>query len=298
MPEWDAEVVVDEQLVRALLAEQFPELDASSARLLGEGWDNSVWLVEGKWALRFPRRATAIPGVLRELDVLPRLAPLLPVSIPVPRFVGVPSDRFPWPFFGGPILRGRELAEAELPDDDRAGLAADLGAFLRVLHGVQLEVGLPMDPLGRADMTVRVPRARQCLEDARTAGIWGPRDPVDRILASALELPRSDEAVVVHGDLHLRHVLVDDRRLAAVIDWGDVCVGDPSIDLQLLWCLFPSGARESFTAAYGAVEEHRLLRARATALYFCAMLATYAHSVGNAPLMVESVAGLERTLTD
>ncbi len=46
MPEWDAEVVVDEELVRALLGEQFPGLDASSARLLGEGWDNSVWVVE------------------------------------------------------------------------------------------------------------------------------------------------------------------------------------------------------------------------------------------------------------
>ena len=63
MPEWDADIVVDEALVRALLAEQFPELDASSARLLGEGWDNSVWVVEERWAFRFPRREIAIPGV-------------------------------------------------------------------------------------------------------------------------------------------------------------------------------------------------------------------------------------------
>ena len=63
MPEWDAEIVVDEALVRVLLAEQFPELDASSARLLGEGWDNSVWVVEERWAFRFPRREIAIAGV-------------------------------------------------------------------------------------------------------------------------------------------------------------------------------------------------------------------------------------------
>ena len=99
MAEWDAEVVVDESTVRALLAEQFPELDAASARLLGEGWDNSVWVVEERWAFRFPRRAVAIPGIERELDSLPRLAPLLPVPIPVPRFIGVPNDRFAWPFF-------------------------------------------------------------------------------------------------------------------------------------------------------------------------------------------------------
>ncbi|MCI0636004.1 MAG: phosphotransferase, partial [Actinobacteria bacterium] len=114
MPEWDAEVAVDEALVRALLAEQFPELDSRSARLLGEGWDNSVWAVEEAWAFRFPRRQIAIPGVERELAILPRLAPLLPVPIPAPRFVGVPSDRFGWPFFGAPLLAGQEPADAEL----------------------------------------------------------------------------------------------------------------------------------------------------------------------------------------
>jgi hypothetical protein len=46
MPEWDAEVAVDGELVQALLSEQFPSLAASSARLLDEGWDNAVCLVD------------------------------------------------------------------------------------------------------------------------------------------------------------------------------------------------------------------------------------------------------------
>ena len=46
------------------------------------------------------------------------------------------------------------------------------------------------------------------------------------------------------------------------------------------------------------IDDERLLRARALALYFCAMLAAYARSVGNANLERESVAGLERTLVD
>jgi aminoglycoside phosphotransferase (APT) family kinase protein len=127
MPEWDAEAVIDDALVRALLTEQFPELDAASARLLGEGWDNSVWIVEEAWAFRFPRREIAIPGFERELAVLPRLAPLLPAPIPEPRYVGVPSERFRWPFFGAPLLSGREPADAELTDTAREGLGAVIG---------------------------------------------------------------------------------------------------------------------------------------------------------------------------
>jgi aminoglycoside phosphotransferase (APT) family kinase protein len=49
VPDWDADVAIDASLVRALLEEQFPELDASSARLLAEGWDNAVWVVEERW---------------------------------------------------------------------------------------------------------------------------------------------------------------------------------------------------------------------------------------------------------
>lgn len=296
MPEWDAEVAIDGTLVRALLAEQFPGLDASSARLLGEGWDNSVWVVEERWAFRFPRRAIAIPGVRRELEVLPTLAPLLPVPVPEPRFVGVPSDDFPWPFFGAPLLPGHEVADGALTDDARGELGAHLGRFLRALHQAEIEVDLPVDPNRRADMPFRVERARACLADA--AALWPGGERVAEILADAAGLRPSSASALLHGDLHHRHVLVDAGRLTAVIDWGDACLGDPSIDLQLVWSLLPPEGRASFVEEYGAIDEQRLVRARATAVYFCAMLATYAHSVGNASLLRESVAGLDRTLVD
>ena len=294
----DAEVAIDAGLVRALLTEQFPELDAASARFLGDGWDNSVWIVEEQWAFRFPRRAVAAELTANELRVLPRLAPLLSVPIPEPRFVGEPSGRYRWSFFGGPLLAGREPAEANLSDAEREGLGAELAGFLRVLHDLELDVDLPVDPNRRADMAFRVPRARECLAEVEAAGIWRPPDSVERILEAALRLPPTDAEAVLHGDLHTRHVFVEYGHLSAVIDWGDVCVGDPSIDLQLAWSLLAPAGRERFVEAYGPIDDERLLRARATALYFGAMLAAYAHSADNASLERECLAGLERTLTD
>jgi len=300
VPEWDAEVAIDEQLVRGLLAEQFPALDAGSARLLGEGWDNAVWLVEERWAFRFPRRQIAIPGVERELTVLPRLAPLLPVSIPEPRFVGTPSKRFPWPFFGGALLPGRELADADLAEDDRRELGATLGRLLKVLHApetvarVDPDGALPVDFNRRADMAFRGPRTRE-----RLAELGRPETAeVVELLAEAEALPPGSGHVLVHGDLHLRHVLVDGTSMSGVIDWGDVCVGDPAIDLQLVWSLLPAARRESFFAEYGTVDRATGLRARVLAVYLCAMLALYARSVGYASLECESLAGLERALSD
>jgi aminoglycoside phosphotransferase (APT) family kinase protein len=303
MPDWDAEVSIDAALVRALLTEQFAELDASSARLLGEGWDNAVWVVEETWAFRFPRRQIAIPGVRRELAVLPTLAPLLSIPIPVPTFVGQQSERFPWPFFGTRLLPGNELAEAGLSDEARVAVGVELGRFLRELHAPELRArvdpddSLPVDPLGRADVDKRVSMARKNLGELESTGAWQRNPSVEGVLEHASRLaPR--ERVFVHGDLHLRHVLVENESLAGVIDWGDCCTGDPSIDLHVVWSVLPPEGREAFFAEYGAVDEDVHSRARVLALGLCSMLAVYAHSVGNANLLRESVDGVERTLVE
>jgi aminoglycoside phosphotransferase (APT) family kinase protein len=302
MPEWDAEVAVDEQLVRALLGEQFPEVDASSARLLGQGWDNAVWVVEEAWAFRFPRREIAIAGVRRELDVLPRLAPLLPVAIPEPGFVGEPSDLFPWPFFGAPLLAGVEPAEAGLGDAERTKLGEELGHALRVLHApatidaVDPDRDLPVDFNRRADMPFRVARLREKLATL-PADLWRPPSQVEEVLASAEALPPSGAEALVHGDLHLRHVLVDAGGLTGLIDWGDLCRADPAIDLVVYWSLLPTEGRTAFVDAYGEIEDERLLRSRVLSLYLCSMLALYARDIGRAALERECVAGLDRAMS-
>ena len=304
MPEWDADIVVDETLVRALIAEQFPELDVASARPLGEGWDNSVWVVEERWAFRFPRREIAIAGVRRELDVLPKLALLLPVPIPAPQFVGAPNERYPWPFFGAPLLLGDEPAATELTDDDRVAIGEELGSLLRALHSPETLAAvdphrvLPVDFNRRADMPYRVAGARRKLQRLPT-DLWRPPALVERILTEAQELPPVvGSEVVCHGDLHIRHVLVEGGALTGVIDWGDICLADPAIDLMLVWMLLPPPARGRFFATYGLVDEERLLRARVLALFLGVTLAAYARDIDDARLERECVAALERSLID
>jgi aminoglycoside phosphotransferase (APT) family kinase protein len=295
--EWSAEVVVDEALARRLLR-QFPDLAVDSLELIAEGWDNAVWLVDGTWAFRFPRRSIAIPGVEREIAVLPRLAPLLPLPIPVPTFVGRPAHGYPWAFFGARFLPGREVADADLSDDARSGIAGPLGSFLRALHAADagaFAAELPADPMGRADMTARAPRTRERLDELATLGIWEAPPSVEAVLGEAERLPPPNATVVAHGDFHFRHILVDAAgALCAVIDWGDVCRGDPGIDLPLFWSLFDGSGRAAFLDAYGPVGEDRLLRARVLALFLSAVLAIYARHEGLPSLEREAVAQLAR----
>jgi aminoglycoside phosphotransferase (APT) family kinase protein len=303
MAEWDPDVDINEALVRGLLAEQFAQLEDCAVRLVGEGFDNSVWLVDGEWAFRFPRRELAVPLVSRELAVLPRLAPLVPIRIPIPAFIGRESELFPRPFFGHRLLGGVEPADTSLTDVDRTRLGVEIGHFLRTLHApatraeVDSERVLPVDPNRRADMAFRVRMTRGRL-DALTDLAPASRSAAERILADAELLEPSSSEALVHGDLHGRHILVDRGELSGIIDWGDVCIGDPAIDLQFFWSVVPPGARDDVLAEYGPIDEEARLRARVLAIMLSAVLTLYARHEGLPALERESLAGLERTLVD
>jgi aminoglycoside phosphotransferase (APT) family kinase protein len=302
VPQWTAEIAVGEPLARHLLREQFPSLETRSLRLLATGWDNTVWVVDERWAFRFPRREVAVPLVEREVAVLPHLAPLPPLAVPVPRFVGRPSDSYPWPFLGGELLPGRELGSVNLDGAGEIAIAEALARFLLALHSQEALSALPdpdlllADPNGRADMAVRVHRTREVLAQLDERGLWRAPAEARPLLESAESLAPSETPALVHGDLHFRHVLVDRGRASGVIDWGDVCLADPSVDLQLVWSFLEGEARDAFVAGYGPIPEERLLRARVLALSLNGILALYGHDEGQPEIERAALAGLERTM--
>jgi len=280
MPDWTAEVDVDEELAARLVRAQFGL--GESVRLLSEGWDYAVHLVDEEWAFRFPRRAVVVPGTEREISVLPRLS--LPVAIPTPVHVGRPTEDYPWPFYGAHFIPGREAVG--LSDEERAALAGPLARALASLHGATID-DLPADPIRRADMQVRVPRTREALD----AIGW----PHHEILERAEALPPPQPTAVCHGDLHFRQLLVDDTKLTGIIDWVDVCRSDPGVDLQLLWSFLPPESREPFLDEYGDVTEDSLVRARVLALFLSAILVRYGRAEGLASVEAEALASLRRT---
>jgi aminoglycoside phosphotransferase (APT) family kinase protein len=300
-PEWAAEYAVGAAEAAELVGRQFPRLRGAAVEPLATGWDNTVYLVGGRWVFRFPRRAIALPGVRREIAVLPRLPPL-PLPVPAPELVGTPSAAYPWPFWAARLLPGRELAEAELPDAERSQAAAQVGRFLRALHdpGIAREVGadLPVDPARRGDPRVRVRLSRERLARLVRSVRWEPDPAVERLLADGEELgPGVAAPVLVHGDLHARHLLVDEHgRAAGVIDWGDVCLADPAVDLSLAYGGFAGPARAALLDEYGGIDRERGVRARILAVFLCAALAEYAAHEGRARLLREALAGLRRAV--
>lgn len=308
MTPWRPDRVVDEALAARVIAAQLPELAGLPVTHLASGWDNAVHRVGPDLVFRFVQRAIAVPGAVRETAVLRALAGRLPLPVPRPRYLGGPTPDVPWPWWGGPYLPGTELVAAGLPEHARVPLATALGGFLRVLHDPALRrdvelavaadgVTLPVDPIRRADPVSVAERARGRLAALRDTGL--PSARLDALLADAAAVGAAEgEPVLVHGDLHLRHVLVhDDGSAAGVIDWGDTALGHPSTDLMIAWTGFTGEARRALLEAYGPVDGATALRARAVGVHVCLALADQHSQEGGDPrVLAELLTALGRVL--
>ncbi|MGH7553198.1 MAG: phosphotransferase [Longimicrobiales bacterium] len=123
MQPWHGEIETSPALVRALVRTQFPALAADRVEPFGSGWDNTAFLVGDNIVFRFPRKQSAVELLETEPPVLRRLAPLVPLQIPVPAWIGTPSDAFPWPFLGYLRLSGRTACKAGPSNSDRHAAA-------------------------------------------------------------------------------------------------------------------------------------------------------------------------------
>ena len=182
-----------------------------------------------------------------------------------------------------------------LDEATRAAFAEPLGRFLRALHDAPLIDGLPHDPMGRADMAVRVPKTLEQLEPVEDAGLWRATDAVHRLFDTAHSLPPSETRS--SSTATCTSATCSSTTAATpsgVIDWGDMSCGDPAIDLSLVFSLVPAAAHAEFLAAYGPVRDDQLVRARVLAINLCSVLLLYGHTEGMREVEREALAALER----
>ena len=77
-----------------------------------------------------------------------------------------------------------------------------------------------------------------------------------------------------HGDLAAENLLVRNGKLAAVLDFGGLSVGDPTVDLVVAWEILDPPARELFRRQLG-VDDATWLRGRAWVLCITPMIWYY-----------------------
>ena len=245
------EVDVDASLVGRLIAAQFPRwAGLPLERVRSGGTDDVLFRLGDGLVVRLPRIPSAVAQVDKEQQWLPRLAPQLPLAVPLPMALGAPGEGYPWPWSVHGWLRGPEATPEGIPDRHRA--AADLGGFLAALQAID-PTGAPGP--GRHNGFRGGPLADR--DDATRAAIAELHGVVDADAATAawtaaLAAPAwAGPPVWIHGDLIPGNLLAHDGRLSAVLDFGCLGVGDPACDGMAAWTFLDAGARETFRTAAG-----------------------------------------------
>ncbi len=237
------EIHTDVTLMRRLLAAQFPQWAARPIELVDSyGTDHDIYPLGDDLAARLPRIGWATAQAAKEAAWLPRLAPHLPLAVPVPRAMGHPAEGYPFDWSVVEWLPG-ETANGTIADLQQA--AVDLAAFILALRGIDT-AGAHLrpphrrgGPLAEGDEQVR--RAIAAIGDRIDA------EAATRSWDESLAAPPWDAGEVwVHGDLLPGNLLVVDGRLSAVIDFGGLDVGDPACDLQPAWNVFAGASRRRF----------------------------------------------------
>lgn len=289
------EVDIDVDLVRRLLAAQFPQwADLPIERVASAGTDHAIYRLGGDMSVRLPRIAWATGQVEKEARWLPKLAPHLPLAIPVPLATGEPGEDYSWQWSIAPWFEGKDATAEHLRDLNEA--AADLAAFLNAIQGVD-STGGPF--AGRHNGFRGVPLAVRDASARKAFPAWEGLVDITALAdawEAALATPPWEGAPVwIHGDLLPGNILANDGRPSAVIDFGCLGLGDPAADLIAAWSLFSGESREAFRAAL-AVDEATWARGRGWALTAVGALPYYRDT--NPSIVARSLHLIEEVLAD
>lgn len=231
---------------RAAILENFPGFSLERLDYLAEGWDSLVCLVNDRLIFRFPKRPEVAARLDLETRLLPELAPRLPLAIPHFTYIAKPASRnFPYLFVGYQALPG--LAQPDWPDEvgEAGWWKAPLADFLTALHAFPVERARQLGVLEQNFTRPGEPGGpwRDSLEEFYSA-VRERISPLlsderqERVAAYFEDFLDDDRhfrfaPVLLHADLFEDHVLLDPatRTVTGIIDFGDVCLGDPAYDV-------------------------------------------------------------------
>ena len=271
------ELKIDLSLARALVDRAHPEFAALPLRRLeSSGSSNALFRLGDDLLVRLPRQAGGSAVIDKEAVWLPMIAPILRVAVPEIVAVGEPGFGYPerwslvrWLDGTVPLVLDPGVP-AEPP---RRELARDLAEVVVAIREMDVPDDARTDPALRwyrgDPLITRDAPTRDAIDACRSIdGLTLDLDEASRVWREAMRLPDVGLASSqrwYHGDLFAENLLVRDGRLTAILDFGALGIGDPTIDLIVAWEVLDDVARDVFREAVG-VDESSWLRARAWAL--------------------------------
>ncbi len=259
---WNQSIDINEEKAKQLIKTQHA-ISVNTIRLLDEGWDNIVYLINETLIFRFPRRECGVFCMENEIALLPYVASQVSFPLSAPQWVGEPSDLYPYPFTGYPIIPGKPVADITQSFITDTQFATILAQWLAELHAIPVAEHhaalIKGDQTWRYDVNDRVSRCKENLirYEAYFLELGFDKKALLETIALLPSLTfKEDKKAYLHGDLYSRHIMVNPETFqpSGLIDWGDIHIGHPGIDLEVSM-IFKGEAFQTFFQAYGEITD-------------------------------------------
>lgn len=273
----DPAVALDLTALAAWMGERGLDVDGPlEARRIGRGHSNLTYRVRDAagrtWVARRPPLGELLASahdVAREARIM---AALEHTDVPVPRILATCEDPrvadvpvVLMEHVEGLVIDTEPTAHGLDPAVAR-GVCADVARTLARIHAVDVDaVGLG-DLAKREDYAGRQLRRWSRQWEASRTRELPALDDLTAVLAAAV--PPQRGVALVHGDFHLRNVLVDpaDGTIRAALDWELSTLGDPVADIGSTLAYWPEAGEPTHgmfagTAAPGFMTREELAEA-------------------------------------
>lgn len=227
----------------AFLRQKYPQWAQEKMVINDEGHQNLVIIIGDRFVIRFPRNREQNSFQLEHM-LLPKLKGSL--SIPVPDFIfsSKPGDETIYAIC--PIIEGICLYDYmfdALAVKEKNELAKNLGTFLTELHMFSLDPWKDHFPESRKLAIQRWKSKWEYVYQQLQLNLFPLIDEkkqtrIRQYFESYFKNPAnfSFRPCLIHGDLKYKHLLYNwkDKRLAGIIDFGNMELGDPAYDFEEL----------------------------------------------------------------
>jgi aminoglycoside phosphotransferase (APT) family kinase protein len=257
---WAQTIDVNADIASKLIEAQH-HLPVEAITLLDEGWDNLVFLVNQELIFRFPRREFGVVCIENEINILPFISKNISFHISNPEWIGQPCELYPYHYAGYRLLPGKPLCDATENLISDFVFAQQLANWLSELHSIPVVEGHAKLIKGDQDWRLNVNhRIARCVDNVNRYNNFFEQAGFDtknlvEIINSLNQLNlHSEKKCYLHGDLYSRHIIVNEQLLpVGLIDWGDLHIGPPGIDLAV-GMIFTEEILPVFLEAYGNLE--------------------------------------------
>lgn len=259
---WEQTIHINEVIASQLIEAQ-QDLKIQTISLLDQGWDNVVYCVNEKFIFRFPRREFGVVCMENEIALTPYIQQQVSFPLSASTWIGMPTEQYPYAYSGYRMLSGKPLCEASHTLIDDEFFAITLATWLKELHAIPVTeahiANVKGDYEWKLNVAQRLTRCQENLE--KYAHFFAEARFKKSVLLDSIHYLKQwhfDEVKrsFVHGDLYSRHIIVNPETLlpSGLIDWGDVHIGHPGVDLSS-GMIFTKKALTTFLKAYGSLDE-------------------------------------------